>query len=296
SGINPADVQSIDILKDGASAAIYGSRSANGVVIITTKGGQENKPEISFDYLQTFSNLANRVPQANRREREIYDSRNQVGLERQPNDSTAFVNNADNDYQDLITRTAIRNQFNFSMRGGTKQLKYYNNIRYLKDEGIILNSYYDRFSTRTNVDYQPSNKVTLNTRLSFNYQIGNIIDEEQVIQQALQRQTKFTLYYRDGSFMTDNQAHRNTIVEALMREDTRKTYQAVLYQGVNYKISNPLMFHADISADMQLLRRTTFLPSVLSTALIPVSSSIDNTNIPIRMMANAYFRYNKSFN
>src|SRR5690606_42030376 len=66
SGINPADVQSIDVLKDGASAAIYGSRSANGVGIITTKGGQENTAEMSVDYLQTCRTLATRAPQAHR--------------------------------------------------------------------------------------------------------------------------------------------------------------------------------------------------------------------------------------
>lgn len=72
-GINTNDITSMEILKDAASAAIYGSRSANGVIIITTKSGQEGKPRIDIKYNHSWGNLSHKVAQANRKDRLAYD-------------------------------------------------------------------------------------------------------------------------------------------------------------------------------------------------------------------------------
>ncbi|HEX6180916.1 MAG TPA: TonB-dependent receptor plug domain-containing protein, partial [Chitinophagaceae bacterium] len=175
--INPKDIQSIEILKDAASAAIYGSRSANGVIIITTKRGEEGKPTITFDYLRSSNRLSNRISQANRLERQMFDRRGNLGLDPKPDDSTSFSRNSDNDYQDLITQTAIRNQFDFGIRGGTKTLNYFNSVQYLDETGIIINSFNKRLSIRTNVEYRPSQRLSMFTRFNFSYQKRNNINE-----------------------------------------------------------------------------------------------------------------------
>ena len=102
--INPNDIQSLEILKDAASAAIYGSRSANGVIIVSTKSGTSGTPRIAVGYLQSYTTLSHKIPQSNRLERQIFDQYQSIGLERAPSDSTAFNNNTDNDYQNLITQ------------------------------------------------------------------------------------------------------------------------------------------------------------------------------------------------
>ena len=150
-GINPKDIQSLEILKDAASAAIYGSRSANGVIIITTKRGEEGKPQINVDYLRSYSSLSNRISQANRLERQMFDRRSNLGLDPKPDDSTAFSRNSDNDYQALITQTAVRNQGDAGIRGGNKTLNYYNSLQYLEETGIVISSYNKRFTLRTKV-------------------------------------------------------------------------------------------------------------------------------------------------
>lgn len=291
--INPKDIQSIEILKDAASAAIYGSRSANGVILITTKRGAEGKPQVNVDYLRSYSRLSNRISQANRQERVLFDRRNALGLDEKRDDSTSFSRNSDNDYQDLITQTAIRNQVDAGVMGGTKTLNYFNSLQYLDETGIVISSYNKRFTLRTNVEYNPSKRFTMYTRLNFSYQKKNNINEGNVIQQSLQRPPGMALYFPNGEYIYFNGGRRNPLAEAYLRRNESKIYKGVLYQGFDFKIVNPLTVHADASADIELNRRSAFASKFLSSTLI--NSGQDETQIPIRLQGNLYFSYKQSF-
>lgn len=292
--INPKDILSIEILKDAASAAIYGSRSANGVILITTKQGEDGKPRINVDYLRSYSKLSRHIPQSNRLQRQMFDQRNRISLDPHPDDSTAYNKNADNDYQSLITQTAIRNQFDLSMSGGTQKLNYYNSLQYLDEQGIILNSFNKRATMRTNLKYQPSKKVGLSTQLSFSYQNRNNINEGKVIQQALQRGPQQTLYLPSGELIYDNGGRKNPIAEAYLRENLTSIYRAVIFQGFDYSFTNDLKFHADASADVQFNRNTTFNSKLLENGASAASSGKDETQIPVRTQGNAVLNYKKT--
>lgn len=294
--INPKDIQSMEILKDAASAAIYGSRSANGVILITTKRGEEGKPQINVDYLRSYSYLSNRISQANRLERQMFDRRGNLGLDPKPDDSTSFSRNSDNDYQALITQTAVRNQVDAGIRGGTKTLNYYNSLQYLDETGIVISSYNKRFTLRTNVEYRPSNRFTMLTRLSFSYQTKNNINEGNVIQQSLQRPPGMALYFPNGEYIYFNGGRRNPLAEAYLRKNVSKIYKGVLYQGFDLKLFQPLTFHADASADIELRRRSLFSSKFLTSSNPPINSGEDETEIPIRLQGNAYLTYKQTFN
>lgn len=294
--INPNDIQSIEILKDAASAAIYGSRSANGVIIITTKRGDDGKPKIDLNYLRSYSKLSNRVPQANRLERQMFDRRSNIGLDPKPDDSTSFARNADNDYQKLITQTAVRNQIDLGISGGNKNLNFFSSLQYLDDQGIVLRSYAKRLTLRNNIDYKPSKRFNMSTRLNFSFMDKNNINEGNVIRQALQRPPGMALYLPDGSFIYNNGGRRNPIAEALLRKDVSKIYKGVLYQGFDFQLATPLKLHADVSADVELTRRTTFNSKLLDTGNPQASSGSDNTALPVRTQGNLYLSYQKNFN
>lgn len=292
--INPKDIQSIEILKDAASAAIYGSRSANGVIIITTKRGDDGKAKIDLNYLRSYSKLSNRVPQANRLERQMFDRRGNIGLDPKPDDSTSFARNADNDYQKLITRTAVRNQLDLGISGGNKQLNFFSSLQYLDDQGIVLNSYAKRLTLRSNIDYKPNTKFRMATRLNFSFMDKNNINEGNVIRQALQRPPGMALYLPDGSYIYNNGGRRNPIAEALMRKDQSNIYKGVLYQGFDYQIAKPLSIHADVSADVELTRRKTFNSKLLDTGNPQASTGSDNTALPVRTQGNLYLSFQKN--
>ena len=294
--INPIDVQSIEILKDAASAAIYGSRSANGVIIVTTKRGTEGKPQIDVGYLRSYNMLSNRISQANRLERQMFDQRGKLGLDPHADDSTAFSKNSDNDYQALITQVAVRDQVDLGIRGGTKTLNYYNSLQYLDETGIVISSYNKRFTLRTNVEYNPSKRFTMSTRLNFSYQEKNNINEGNVIQQSLQRPPGMALYFPNGEYIYFNGGRRNPLAEAYLRSNISKIYKGVLYQGFDFKILEPLTFHADASADVELDRTASFASKFLSSSNPPISSGGDNTQIPVRLQGNLLLSYKKTFN
>ncbi len=293
--INPKDIASVEILKDAASAAIYGSRSANGVIIITTKRGGEGKPQIEVGYLRSHNWLSNRISQANRLQRQMFDRRGNLGLDPKPDDSTSFSRNSDNDYQDLITQTAIRNQVDLSVRGGNKSVNYFNSLQYLDETGIVISSYNKRFTLRTNVEYKPTNRLTMVSRINFSYQTKNNINEGNVIQQSLQRPPGMALYFPNGEYIYFNGGRRNPLAEAYLRSDVSKIYKGVLYQGADYRILNDLTFHGDVSADLTLERRTYFSSKFLTSSNPPINTGIDATTFPIRLQGNAFMTYKHTF-
>ena len=164
-GINPADIESIEILRDAASAAIYGSAGGNGVVIITTKKGKEGRAKIDARYFTSFGKF---IPQSTTGEccrQKIAGSETQfsTGVTTIPTDSLNPGYNADNDYQDMLTQTAIRNQFDLGISGASKTLNYYGSLGLIKDKGLIINSWADIARARFNVDYKPNDRFAFGT-------------------------------------------------------------------------------------------------------------------------------------
>lgn len=108
--INPSDIQSIEVLKDAASSAIYGSKSANGVILVTTKVGNKDKPRVDLRYLHSIGQLSRTLPRANMAEREYYDQTRYrlSGRGIIFPDSLSNFANSDSDLQDLLVRTSQR--------------------------------------------------------------------------------------------------------------------------------------------------------------------------------------------
>lgn len=186
--ISPNDIESIEVLKDAASAAIYGSRGANGVVLITTKAGKTGAPSIQ---LNTSFGLQDRFSKVDVLNRDEYiqfaiEERNntwmlQGGKASDPNstrtnanywidplwltDPTSFP---DHDWQDLISRKAGVQNYQLSATGGTDAVKYFASANYFDQKGIILGSDYKRLSFRTNVETKVHNRISLGINLSAN--------------------------------------------------------------------------------------------------------------------------------
>lgn len=291
-GINPSDIESIEVLKDGASAAIYGSRSANGVIIITTKKGQQGKPRITSSYLQSFSKLANKLPQANAEQRRLFDFK----LGRNSALSIDSLNpsfNADNDSQDLLTRTAVRNQVDVSVGGGSKQINYYGSFGYLKDEGIVLNSYANVARARFNMDYRPTDKFTYSNRIQLSYQEENRINEGLTLNQAIGRPPTFRIFFPDGTLAPTIGGRRNPVAQALLRVNSYDIYNTNIFNAINYDFSKSLKFTTDANLRFGYTKNLTFNPKLLSNNLIDNSGS-DNSTLQTYWQVQSYLNYDKT--
>ncbi|MDN3618623.1 TonB-dependent receptor [Polaribacter undariae] len=140
--INPQDIESIEVLKDASSTAIYGSRAANGVIVITTKKGKKGRNKVNINVSSGFSTLANKV--------DVFTA-DEFRANVTAVNGTLIDGEASTNWQDKLTRTAVSKNINLSMSGGTENSSYAASVGVDDQEGILRNSNLKRYSGRLNL-------------------------------------------------------------------------------------------------------------------------------------------------
>lgn len=185
--VNMADVESVEVLKDAASAAIYGSRGASGVIIITTKSGKADKPKYSFKFSNGSKTAYERYPMMTTSEYTnlLYYEASLKAKDPSipPPTGTAVIANNERaayiventivghptDWQSEALRSATARNLQLSVSGGSRQLKYFISGGYQRDQGMMYHSEYDRFSLRTKLDAQLSKRIKFTFNLNPSY-------------------------------------------------------------------------------------------------------------------------------
>lgn len=179
--INPADIESIDVLKDASATAIYGARGANGVIVINTKRGTEGKPTVNFSASFSLSHIANKI--------DLMDSYEFVRLQEELVTDTStmassyygyseeygrnltledYRNIKGIDWQDELYRTAFQQNYNISLSGGNKEgLRYNVGFSALDQDGIIIRSNFQRYQGKANFTLPITKKLTLNVNANY---------------------------------------------------------------------------------------------------------------------------------
>ncbi len=190
------DIASIDILKDASATAIYGSRAANGVILITTKRGDAKKPVISYNSYIGIETISNKIDMLSADEYRSYLSDN--GLSLNPEDEM----DTNTDWQDEMTRLGVSHKNNISISGGNNKTTYISSIEYYKNEGIIIGTSYDRLNMRGQIE-----QYGFKDKLKLQFQVGGVIsnsgkliDTESVLQNMLQFQPTYAVKNPDGSY------------------------------------------------------------------------------------------------
>lgn len=177
--IDPGDIESIDILKDAASTAIYGSRGANGVIVIKTKRGHQGKPQFNFSAKLTATMVPQKIPMLSGEQQKIFlieSAVNKAGndldnvypeLRGDLSRDDAWMYNNNTDWVDEISRTGFQQEYNFSLRGGGERLNYYWGLGYTSEYGTTMGGGYDRFNTMVNLDYRLSDKLRISSKFSY---------------------------------------------------------------------------------------------------------------------------------
>lgn len=166
--LNPNDIESIEILKDGSAAAIYGSRAANGVVLVTTKSGKAGKTVVelsgSFSY-QTPSKQLDFMNAGQWREFANMVADNSPAFERAPQNVNPTYPNLSTDWQDIYYRNAPQWNLNAAVSGGGENTTFSTSIGYVKQDGIVINSGYEKYNARINGSYKKG-RFTITENLS----------------------------------------------------------------------------------------------------------------------------------
>lgn len=227
--LNPNDIESMQILKDAASASIYGSRAANGVIIITTKKGQEGKIRVDFDASVAAQAYTNRMSVLNAHEfgqvmwqayvndnmdpnsnglgyrynwgynaagyPELYS----VGMNRYL-DEAATTPSANTNWYDQTTRTGVVQSYNLSLSNGSQKGSSFFSIGYYRNDGIIKTTDFDRFSARINSEYKIINDhVTIGENFTMN-RTSEVSAPGGFLQNVLQFNPSLPVYTTDGGF------------------------------------------------------------------------------------------------
>lgn len=180
STINPADIESIDVLKDAASAAIYGAQAANGVVLVTTKHGHEGKPQISFDGYMGWQNVARKADMLNRRqymeimnEQSVNSGNGAIDWSKFKSITDEAGNYYDTDWMDAMFKDNAKTQsYNFSVNGGGKAATYALSLGYMSQEGVIGGkdvSNYERYNVRLNTDQKLASFLKIGEQIGMVY-------------------------------------------------------------------------------------------------------------------------------
>ena len=233
--INPNDIESIEVLKDASAAAIYGSRAANGVVLVTTKSGKTGKVSVSLDIYAGFQNVTKKMDLMNAQEfvefsREAFNN-NYISkvpgasasdpLSMRPSgnryrypaiyDDAAYIASlgAGTDWQDEIFRTSPVQNYQLTVTGGDEKTKYMFSAGYFNQQGVVINSDYERFSARAKIDSELNSWLKLGVNLAPTYMNANKTTQghwasDGVINAALATSPVVPVYNEDGTWASQS--------------------------------------------------------------------------------------------
>ena len=180
--INPNDIASIEILKDASSTAIYGSRGANGVVLITTKKGREGTSQVSFNTYYGMGQAFQRVPvydAAGYIQAKIDANKDIYNWDQEPNPVNVFLgdeldgynNGTYTDWQDLVTRPGSQQDYFVSFTGGNKRTTYATSLNYFREKGVIEADDFERYTYRLNLDTKVTDWLNVGTSTVLSYRL-----------------------------------------------------------------------------------------------------------------------------
>lgn len=289
--LNPNDIGEIQILKDAASSAIYGSKAGNGVIIVTTKRGQAGMPKISFSTQLGISQIQNKVKVLGAKDYldMLIEARtNNNTIENYP-ELTALKNSGkyfNTDWQDEIFRNALNYRANVNVNGGTNALHYNFSANYQNEDGTMLNSFYRRLSVNGGFDVRIAPKVklgfsfspTINKRRTQDPSGGNTDAVNGVVAKALtfppilpvyQPNGDYTQVYQHYSGLNGhpnyglNQQIHNPVADLLENRDTKLSMRTTTHAFLDYTPVKNLVLRTSINFNTYSMRRDYYQSAYL---------------------------------
>lgn len=202
--LNPNDVESIDVLKDASATAIYGSRGANGVVMVTTKQAQEGHTEINFDYSYGIQHTAKTYDMLNASQYATLhnEMRTNAGPEYSLNPAFSDPESlgTGTDWMDAIFRTAPMQKVNLSMLGGNQKISHATSLGYYTQDGIMKNSSYNRLSLQSNISSKIVSNVTVRANVNLSAENRRTQPVSTVIQNAMRILPSIPIQDENGEY------------------------------------------------------------------------------------------------
>ena len=304
STINPADIVSMEILKDASATAIYGAQGANGVVLITTKHGKAGEAKFSYDGMFAVSRQNRRIDMLNLREfAEYYNdmvSLNEVSAN--PLYADPSILGKGTNWQDEVFRTALQHQHQISAQGGTDKVQYYVSGSYMNQEGTIIGSNFDRLSFRTNLDAQLKKwfKLGVNATYAVTHDNLKLADgQEGVIFYSLTSLPDIAVFDIDGNYSTvvrEGYTTKNPVALAMYNENLLQRRKLA---GNVYAELTPVkhfVFRSEVGFDVSDSEADTYKPKISLGTFQQGSNQISQQrNNSVYWSLKNYLTYSNTF-
>ena len=296
--IAPSDIKEITVLKDAAATAVWGSRAANGVLVITTKRGVMGPPAISYNFKGSYSKQPSAIPMLNGNQysslilEEFYNAGRQFStsdfarqFQYDRNDPYNYYNYSNNtNWLEAITRIGYLQDHNLSISGGGEKAKYRASVNYFNQNGTTLGTSLGRLSARVNLDYTVSNKIRFNADISYTHIDNQQLYTNGVRDVAYTKMPNQAVYEYDeygnltsnyfspantaqGSFIYDFTRSRlsgtyNPLAMAMAASNRQQGERIIPKFGLQYQILEKLRLNANFQADINNTKVKTFLPQI----------------------------------
>jgi TonB-linked SusC/RagA family outer membrane protein len=268
------DVESMQILKDASATAIYGSQGANGVILVTTKKGKSGQINVDFNATYSVQSTANKLDLLNADE--FADYQNQIRINQ--NNTTPYTQGtANTDWQDEIYRMGSTQNYQLAFSGGSDKINFYASGTYFNQEGILINSGYQRATFLTNIDAQVTDKLKLGLNLTGGKSDKNgvatqsdgsvTVGGDDVVSLAMRFAPDKGIYNEDGTFTTNDAVGDqvdNPYAVATERDDDTEIENFRANAYLSYDIIDGLTFKSTFGLSTEDEFRGIYMPRTLT--------------------------------
>lgn len=301
--INPSDIESMEVLKDASATAIYGSRAANGVILITTKKGKAGKPRITLNSSFGMQTIAKRFHFLNGSEFAQMTNELFAEYNKKPYYDNVESFGKGTDWFDEVTRTGMVTNHDLSMQGGTESTKYMVSASYHLNNGIVKNSSFERYSFRANLDQKISKMVSLSVT-SFlsntsdqNVAVGTRAEDTGVLGGAYAFPSNVPVYDDNGGFSKNPRyALMSNPVSLFDIDDKTRSKRVMLNGALTITPTNYLVIKLQGGTDMQDSKREYYNPKTTVKGAGYNSLASVNTTQGQSNLLEATMTFKKEFN
>lgn len=292
--ISPDDIEDISVLKDASATAIYGTRAANGVIMVTTKSGKAGDPLVSYNGYVGTENVSGRINMMNAAQRNDFLAAS--GKSAKPSD----IQGANTDWQKEISRTGMLQNHNLSLSGGVNKTTYSASVNYFQNRGILQKTALERLIGRLSV-----NQSALNDHLNFSLNLSNststadlLPDQNLILFNALRYMPTVPVRQPDGSYTEDlpRVQYYNPVSLLNNADQQRKTSLTMLNLTTQVKLPWGIKYNLSLSTQKEINNTGTYYTSKYTLKQgfngEAYRSSYENT----RQVAESFFTFDRAFN
>jgi TonB-linked SusC/RagA family outer membrane protein len=301
--LNPADIKSIEILKDASSTAIYGSRGTNGVVLITTKSGRKGEMKVNYDVYYGVQNASKTLDLLS--PTEYRDILNDIIADGggDPGQVIDEIEGDGTDWQELVLQEASIQNHNLSFSGGSDNLKYYSSINYFNQEGLVKGTGMERYNIRLNLGSDTDENYNYGVNMNASFikddfaSVGNGINNNGgVIYSAINYDPTIQPFNDDGTYRISEFVNIDNPLIALNGKDARgQTFRFYGNTFLEYFVLPSLSAKVKIGGDIQDARRDVFVQPYTLTGLGTGGLASIQTGRKDYVTAEGTLNYNKKF-